>query len=248
MQLNELLDYIGSLLDFRNFRDYCPNGLQIEGRGEVYRIATAVSASLAVLEAATAWRADAIIVHHGYFWKNEAPEIIGLKKRRLAHLLRHDVSLLAYHLPLDAHPLLGNNAQLAKQLNWREEGRFGEQNIACFGRLPQPKTPVELAENISKQLRRTPQIIGDDTRPISRIAWCSGGAQSYFEQAIALGVDAFMTGEISEPSYHLAQESGVRFIAAGHHATERFGVQALGEHLATQFSIEHQFFDQENPV
>lgn len=216
MQLNELLDYIGSLLDFRNFRDYCPNGLQIEGRGEVYRIATAVSASLAVLEAATAWRADAIIVHHGYFWKNEAPEIIGLKKRRLAHLLRHDVSLLAYHLPLDAHPLLGNNAQLAKQLNWREEGRFGEQNIACFGRLPQPKTPVELAENISKQLRRTPQIIGDDTRPISRIAWCSGGAQSYFEQAIALGGHAFEAAQqVGEFSARNAIQTRHGFIVLG---------------------------------
>lgn len=248
MLLNELRDYIGSLLEASRFRDYCPNGLQVEGRAEVLRIATGVSASQHLLEAATAWGADAIIVHHGYFWRNEDAAVTGIKKRRIAHLLQHDVSLLAYHLPLDAHPELGNNAQLAKRMGWEVQGRFGEQDIASYGMLPQAQTLAQLATHLSAQLGRTPQIIGEPSLSVKRIAWCSGSAQSYFEQAIALGVDAFMTGEISEQNVHVARETGVAFIAAGHHATERFGVSALGEHLAQHFGIVHRFFDQDNPV
>ena len=248
MLLNELRDYIGSLLAVSRYRDYCPNGVQVEGRAEVLRIATGVSASQQLLESATAWGADAIIVHHGYFWRNEEASISGIKKRRIAHLLQHDMSLLSYHLPLDAHPELGNNAQLAKRLGWLEQGRFSEQEIACFGVLPQAQTLAQLAQNITEKLDRTPQVIGDLNRNIVRVAWCSGGAQSYFEQAIALGVEAFITGEISEQNVHVARETGVAFIAAGHHATERYGVMALGEHLAAQFAIEHRFFDQDNPV
>lgn len=248
MQLNELRDYIGSLLAVSRYRDYAPNGVQVEGRGEVLRIATGVTASQAVLEAATEWGADALIVHHGYFWRSEDASITGIKKRRIAYLLQHDVSLLAYHLPLDAHPELGNNAQLAKRLGWLEQGRFGEQEIASFGTLQQPQTLAQLVAHLTKELQRAPQTIGDTNREINRIAWCSGGGQGYFEQAIALGVDAFVTGEISEQNVHVAQETGVAFIAAGHHATERYGVQALGEHLAAQFGLEHCFFDQDNPV
>lgn len=248
MQLNELRDYIGSLLDVARFRDYCPNGVQVEGRPEVLRIATAVSASQVVLEAATAWRADALIVHHGYFWRNEEAGITGIKKRRIAHLLRHEVSLLAYHLPLDAHPELGNNACLAKQFGWSEQGRFGEQNIASIGALQQMQTLAQLASQLTATLRHAPLTIGDPERAIHRIAWCSGGGQGYFEQAVALGVDAFITGEISEQNVHMARETGVAFIAAGHHATERGGVQALGSHLASRFGIEQHFFDQDNPV
>lgn len=248
MQLNELRDYIGSLLDVARFRDYCPNGVQVEGRPEVLRIATAVSASQVVLEAATAWRADALIVHHGYFWRNEEAGITGIKKRRIAHLLRHEVSLLAYHLPLDAHPELGNNACLAKQFGWSEQGRFGEQNIASIGALQQTQTLAQLASQLTATLRHAPLTIGDPERAIHRIAWCSGGGQGYFEQAVALGVDAFITGEISEQNVHMARETGVAFIAAGHHATERGGVQALGSHLASRFGIEQHFFDQDNPA
>ncbi len=248
MQLNELRDYIGSLLAVARFRDYCPNGVQVEGRSEVLRIATAVSASQAVLEAATAWRADALIVHHGYFWRNEEANITGIKKRRIAHLLHHEMSLLAYHLPLDAHPELGNNAHLAKQLGWLEQGRFGEQEIASFGTLQQMQTLAQLAAQLTTELRHTPLVIGDLDQGIRRIAWCSGGGQGYFEQATALGVDAFITGEISEQNVHMARETGVAFIAAGHHATERGGVQALGSHLAAHFGIEQRFFDQDNPV
>ena len=248
MQLSELNDYIGRLLEVSRFRDYCPNGVQVEGRTEICRIATGVTASQRLLNTATEWGADAILVHHGYFWKNEDAAIAGIKKRRIAHLLQHDVSLLAYHLPLDAHPELGNNAQLAKRLGLLPQGTFGEQDIAWHGELQLPQTLSQFAAHISHTLQRTPLIIGEAERSLRRIAWCSGAAQDYFEQAVALGVDVFLTGEISEQNVHMAQETGVVFIAAGHHATERYGVQALGEHLAQQFKIEHCFFDIDNPV
>jgi dinuclear metal center YbgI/SA1388 family protein len=248
MRLIELRDYIESELAVSRFRDYCPNGLQVEGRPEVRRIATAVTASQAVLEAATAWGADAILVHHGYFWRSEDAAITGIKKRRVAHLLTHDVSLLAYHLPLDAHPVLGNNAQLGEMLGFVEQGRFGEQDIAMYGALAQPQTLQQLTLLIEHTLQQAPQVIGHANPNIARIAWCSGGGQGYFEKAVALGVDAFLTGEISEQNVHVAQETGVAFIAAGHHATERYGVQALGEHLAARFGLEHHFFDQDIPV
>jgi len=248
MQLIELRDYIEIELESSRFKDYCPNGLQIEGKPEVERLATAVTASQAVLEAASDWGADALLVHHGYFWRGESAPITGIKKRRIAHLLRHDISLLAYHLPLDAHPVWGNNTQLAKHFGFVEQGRFGEQDIACHGGLLQPRTLGELVSDLTRELKRTPQVIGDLNTKVVRIAWCSGAAQSYFEQAIALGVDAFLTGEISEQNVHCAEETGVAFIAAGHHATERYGIQALGQHLASRFTLEHRFFDQQNPV
>ncbi len=248
MLLSELRDYNASLLQISLFKDYCPNGLQVEGRAEVFRIATAVTASQAVLDEAIAWGADAILVHHGYFWRNEDATVVGIKKRRIAQLLRSDVSLLAYHLPLDAHAELGNNAQLGKLLGLTEQGRFGEQNMVCKGALNQAQTLAQFSLNIEQNLQRKPQIIGDGEKMIRTIAWCSGGAQGYFDLAIAQGVDAYLTGEISEQNFHLANETGVAFIAAGHHATERFGIQALGTHLANQFNLEHRFFDQANPV
>ena len=248
MQLNELRDYIASLLQTALFKDYCPNGLQVEGRAQVRRIATGVTASQQVLDEAIAWGADAILVHHGYFWRNEDAAITGIKKRRLAQLLRHDVSLLAYHLPLDAHPELGNNARLGKLLGLAEQGRFGEQNIACLGELEHPQPLAQFAAWVGGRLQRPPQIIGEAAKNIRKVAWCSGGGQGYFEAAIAQGVDAYLSGEASEQSFHLAQESGVAYIAAGHHATERLGILALGEHLASQFGLEHRFFDQDNPV
>lgn len=248
MLLNELCDYNASLLQISLFKDYCPNGLQVEGRAEVQRIATAVTASQAVLDEAIAWGADAILVHHGYFWRNEDATIIGIKKRRIAQLLRNDVSLLAYHLPLDAHAELGNNAQLGKLLGLTEQGRFGEQNMVWKGVFNAPQSLAQFGSKIEQNLQRKPQIIGDGGKIIRTVAWCSGGAQSYFDLAIAQGVDAYLTGEISEQNFHLANETGVAFIAAGHHATERFGIQALGVHLANQFSLEHRFFDQANPV
>ena len=248
MLLDELRDYNASLLQTGMFKDYCPNGLQVEGRAEVRRIATGVTASQQVLDEAIEWGADAILVHHGYFWRNEDATIVGIRKKRIAQLLRNDISLLAYHLPLDAHAELGNNAQLGKLLGLVEQGRFGEQNIAWLGALERPQSLAQFALQLEHDLQRTPQVIGDGVKRISKVAWCSGGAQGYFEAAIAQGVDAYITGEISEQNFHLANETGVAFIAAGHHATERFGIQALGEHLAMRFGLEHLFFDQVNPV
>jgi len=248
MLLNELRDYIGSLLEAGRFRDYCPNGVQVEGRAEIRRIASGVSASQALLDEAAVWGADAVLVHHGYFWRSEDAAITGIKKRRIAHLLRHDMSLLAYHLPLDAHAELGNNARLGRRLGFIERGRFGDQDVAMHGELAQPQTLEQLSAHIATVLRRAPQVIGDGSRAIRRIAWCSGGAQGHFEAAAALGVDAYLTGEISEQNVHVARETGIAFIAAGHHATERYGVQALGEHLAANCGVEHRFFDLDNPV
>ncbi len=248
MLLKDLSDYIGNLLQTSRFRDYCPNGVHVEGRPQVQRIASGVTASQRLLDAAFDWEADAILVHHGYFWRNEDATVTGIKKCRIASLLRHDVSLLAYHLPLDAHPELGNNAQLAQRLGWVEQGRFGEQDVACFGELKQAQTLEQLSAHIAQTLQRTPQVIGDNSRTIRRVAWCTGAAQGYFEAAVTLGVDAFLTGEISEQNVHIAEETGVAFISAGHHATERYGVQALGVHLVTQFGLEHRFFDMDNPV
>lgn len=248
MLLQELRDYSASLLQTTQYKDYCPNGVQVEGRERVLRIATAVTASQFVLDEAIGWGADAIIVHHGYFWRNEEACIVGIKKRRIAQLLKHDVSLLAYHLPLDAHATLGNNAQLGKALGLLELGRFGEQNIACLGELAQPETLTQFSLRVAASLQRTPQVIGIEDSLVRKVAWCSGGAQGYFEAAIAQGVDVFVTGEISEQNYHLANETGVAFIAAGHHATERLGIQALGNHLAEQYGLVHRFFDQNNPI
>jgi dinuclear metal center YbgI/SA1388 family protein len=248
MLLDELRDYNASLLNIAQFKDYCPNGVQVEGRKEVRRIATGVTASQYVLDEAVAWGADAILVHHGYFWRNEEPVLTGIKKNRIAQLLRNDVSLLAYHLPLDAHPELGNNAQLGKLLGLIEQGRFGEQDIVCIGSLTPSSTLAQFTQRIAHVLQRSPQVIGDAAGNIGKVAWCSGGAQGYFEAAIAQGADAYITGEISEQNYHLANESGVAFIAAGHHATERLGIQKLGEHLANRFGLEHRFFDQPNPI
>jgi len=248
MLLHELCDYNASLLQTDLFKDYCPNGLQIEGCAEVRRIATAVTASQHILDEAITWGADALLVHHGYFWRNEDAAIVGIKKKRIAQLLRNDMSLLAYHLPLDAHAKLGNNVQLGNLLGFKPIRQFGNQNIVWLGDLEEPQTLNHLTKNISHQLKREPQVIGDPTKHIQTIAWCTGGAQGYFDEAIQQGADAYLTGEASEHNFHLAQESGVAFIAAGHHATERLGIQALGTHLAQQFDLKHQFFDQNNPI
>ena len=248
MKREELVNYLDQLLEPAKFRDYCPNGLQVEGRGEVRRIVAGVTASQALLDAAVERQADAILVHHGYFWKGDDGRVTGIRRQRLGTLITHDINLIAYHLPLDAHPKLGNNAQLAMRLGWLPEGRFGEQDIAWLGRLAEPCILATLADKVAAVLGRVPLVIGEASRPIRRIAWCSGGAQGYFEQAIALGVDAYVSGEISEQTVHLARESGVAYIAAGHHATERYGVQALATHLSEKFGLDCLFVDVDNPV
>jgi dinuclear metal center YbgI/SA1388 family protein len=248
MKREELVSYLDDLLGAAKFRDYCPNGLQVEGRDEVQRIVAGVTASQALLDAAIEANADAILVHHGYFWKGDDGRVTGIRRKRLGTLIDHNINLIAYHLPLDAHPELGNNAQLASRLGWLAEGRFGEQDIGWFGRLAEPTVLSSLANQLAQVLGREPLVIGDQSRHIAKIAWCSGGAQGYLEQAIALGVDVYVSGEISEQTVHLARESGVAYIAAGHHATERYGVQAVAEHLAARFGLDCQFIDVANPV
>ncbi|HMW78708.1 MAG TPA: Nif3-like dinuclear metal center hexameric protein, partial [Rhodocyclaceae bacterium] len=240
--------YLDQLLECGRFRDYCPNGLQVEGRPEIRCIVAGVTASQALLDEAVARGADAVLVHHGYFWRGEDGRVTGIRRRRLATLLAADLNLLAYHLPLDAHPEFGNNAQLARRAGWLPEGRFGEQDLGWVGRPAEPCSAGEMAARLRAAVAREPMLIGDAGRRVGRVAWCTGAAQGFFESAIALGADLFVSGEISEPTVHLARESGVPYLACGHHASERYGVQALGEHLQDAFGIECSFVEIENPV
>ena len=244
----ELRAWLDKELDAARFRDYCPNGLQVEGREQVRRVVCGVTASLALIEAAVEREADALLVHHGWFWKSEDGRVTGFRRQRMARLLAHDISLFAYHLPLDAHLRLGNNAQLAARMGWSIEGRFAEQDIGFFGAPSAPTFAAEVARQVEQRLGRKPVLIGDGERPVRRIAWCSGGAQDYFEAALTTGADLFVSGEISEQTVHLARETGMAFIAAGHHATERYGVKALGEYLAAQTGLDCEFVDIDNPV
>ena len=248
MQRDELVRYLDDLLEAPRFKDYCPNGLQVEGCAEVRRIVAGVSASRDLLDAAVALRADAVLVHHGYFWRGEDSRVVGMRRQRLATLLANDISLIAYHLPLDAHPQLGNNAGLGAACGWRVEGRFLEQDIGCHGVPAEPSTLGDVARRIAAALERQPLVIGEAARPVRRIAWCSGGAQGYVEQAALLGADVYVSGEISEQTVHAARECGIAYIAAGHHATERFGPAALARHLAERFGIAADFVDSDNPA
>ena len=248
MQREDLNRYLDDLLEVSRFRDYCPNGLQVEGRGEIHRLVTGVTASVALIQAAHSAGADTILVHHGYFWKGEDQRITGTRRARIALLIEHGINLFAYHLPLDAHAALGNNAQLGMRLGLIEQGRFADQDIGFWGNLAEPMTLDAYSGHVRSRLEREPLVIGDPAKVIRKIAWCTGAAQGFFDEAIRLGIDAYLSGEISEQQVHLARESGVAFIAAGHHATEKYGVQALGQHLATRFSLEHHFLDLPNPV
>ena len=239
--------HLASTLDINRFRDYCPNGLQVEGRAQVSYVVSGVTASQALLDAAVARGADMVLVHHGYFWRGEDARIVGHRQRRLRTLLAHDVNLFAYHLPLDAHPVMGNNAQLGKLLGFSDEGRFGEQDLGWLGRSS-ARTVGELASVVSTALGREPLLVGDPAQPLGSVAWCTGSAQGALGDAITAGASAYLSGEISEPTVHLARETGVAYLACGHHATERYGVQALGEYLAREFGIRHEFIDIDNPV
>nr|WP_275692664.1 Nif3-like dinuclear metal center hexameric protein [Rheinheimera hassiensis] len=249
---DQLVKFLNNELQSEKIRDYCPNGLQVEGKANISRIVTGVTASQALLDAAVAVNADAILVHHGYFWKNETAQVTGIKKKRLQTLLCHDINLLAYHLPLDVHPSLGNNAQLGLLLS--------AQNITAVaaaepnGVLMQGELAAGLsAKHIAKQLENT---LGrkvllhaiDNNAAVSKLAWCTGGGQGYIEQAAAAGAQLFISGEVSEQTIHLSRELGIHFIAAGHHATERYGVKALGEFIARQLGLEVQFIDIDNPA
>lgn len=247
---DELANYLEQTLDITRFRDYCPNGLQVEGRPEIRMLVSGVSASMALVDAAIAANADAILVHHGYFWRGEDARIVGPKHKRMKALLGKDINLFAYHLPLDMHPQLGNNAQLAQQLSLVESGRFGEDGIGWLGRVSDEAvtTVGELARHVELRLGRRPLVIGDPAQPVGKIGWCTGAAQNLLGDAISAGASVYLSGEVSEPTVHLAREAGVAYLACGHHATERYGVRALGEHLAERFGITHLFIDIDNPV
>lgn len=243
----EIEAYLAAQLEVDRFSDYGPNGLQVEGRREVRRVVSGVTASLALIEAAVADGADTLLVHHGLFWRGQDGRVTGWLRARLAKLLAHEINLLAYHLPLDAHEPLGNNAQLGLRLGLAADQRFGDQRLGFAG--PAVDADLDrLSRRVEAALARTPLVLPGDGRPLRRVAWCTGGAQGMFEAAIAAGADAFLTGEVSEPQAHLARETGVAFLACGHHATERFGAPALGEHLARQFGLEHRFIDLPNPA
>ncbi|AYC34224.1 Nif3-like dinuclear metal center hexameric protein [Pseudomonas cavernae] len=248
--LTTLVEEAERYLDAARISDYCPNGLQVEGRPQVRRIVSGVTASQALLDAAVAADADVVLVHHGYFWKGENPCITGMKQRRLKTLLSHDISLLAYHLPLDLHAEVGNNVQLARQLDIVVEGPLEPGNprtVGLVGSLAEPMSPRDFARRVQEVLGREPLLV-EGAGMVRRIGWCTGGGQGYIDQAIAAGVDLYLTGEASEQTFHSARENGISFIAAGHHATERYGVQALGDYLARRFAIEHLFIDCANPV
>jgi len=247
----QLLQTLDALLQPERFRDYGPNGLQVEGTAKVRKIVSGVTASRALIEAAIAAQADTIFVHHGLFWRGQDGRVTGWMKQRLKLLLAHDINLFAYHLPLDAHPELGNNAQLGLQLGLTAQARFGEQDLGFLGeRMASAgfESAEVLAQHIKIQLNRPVTLVSAVQHAIKKIAWCSGGGQSYFEAAIAAGADAFITGEISEPQAHIARECGVAYLACGHHASERYGAPAVAAHVAAQFGLAHEFIDIDNPA
>jgi len=246
--LTEIVHYTDTLLQSSSFKDYCPNGLQVEGTSQVNTIISGVTASQALLDVAVQKQADMVLVHHGYFWKSDAPTITGIQRRRIATLLQHDISLVAYHLPLDAHPEFGNNVGLAKQLGITIDAPLNSEGVGNIGYLEQPLSAADFAAQVAARLSREPTLITGDDREIKKIAWCTGAAQNYMDQAIAAGVDAYLSGEISEQTVHLARETGIHYLAAGHHATERYGVQLLGAEIAKKFDLQHEFVDIDNPV
>ncbi len=252
IERSELMAYCQQLMQADSLDDYCPNGLQVEGRPQVRRLLAGVTACEALLEEAARWDACAVLVHHGYFWRGEAAPLVGMKGRRVARLIRANQNLIAYHLPLDVHATLGNNARLAQGLALEDVTTVaagGTPGLMWLGSLSRAVSLESFASQVEVLVGRAPTVVGEPERgEVKRVALCSGGAQNFLSQAAALGVDAYVSGEISEQTTHEARELGVGYLAAGHHATERFGVQALGEHLAAHFNLEYRFFDVPNPA
>lgn len=244
----ELINYLDDLLKPGLFADYAPNGLQVEGKSDIKKIITGVSACQLLLDKAIEQQADAVLVHHGYFWKGENPCVTGIKKNRLKSLLQHDINLIAYHLPLDAHLQFGNNAMLAKLLDLQISRSNDPTNLLFHGELLQPHTPEQLADLLAAKLGRSPLHIKGLDDSIQKVAWCTGAAQDLIDKAYQIGAQAFITGEVSERTVHFARESGIHFYAAGHHATEKYGIISLGKQLASHFHLEHEFIDIDNPV
>jgi len=244
----EVESFLQQLLAPERFKDYGPNGLQVEGRGEIRKVVSGVTASLALINAAIEAEADMILVHHGLFWRGQDGRLTGWLKARVERLMAADVNLFAYHLPLDAHPVFGNNARLGAELGLEADARFGEQELGFIGPAGHLTSLSSLQAAVQHRLQREPVVAPGDCRPLRRIAWCTGGAQGYFEAAIAAGADAFLTGEISEPQAHLARETGAAFLACGHHATERYGAPAVAAHLAAALGLSHEFIEIDNPA
>ena len=244
----EVESFLQQLLAPERFKDYGPNGLQVEGRGEIRKVVSGVTASLALINAAIEAEADMILVHHGLFWRGQDGRLTGWLKARVERLMAADVNLFAYHLPLDAHPVFGNNARLGAELGLEADARFGEQELGFIGPAGHLASLSSLQAAVQHRLQREPVVAPGDGRPLRRIAWCTGGAQGYFEAAIAAGADAFLTGEISEPQAHLARETGAAFLACGHHATERYGAPAVAAHLAAALGLSHEFIEIDNPA
>lgn len=243
---NDILQTLNTWLTPENFQDYCPNGLQVEGTEQVKTLITGVTASQDLIDAAVAAKADMLLVHHGYFWKGEDQRIVGIKRQRIQTLLQHNINLVAYHLPIDDHPEYGNNRQLAEVLGIQNARPL--DGLVWQGELATPMTVAELSEHLSTRLGRHPLHVGNGQDKISTVGWCTGAAQGYITKAHEAGLDAFISGEVSEPTTHIAREAGIHYFAAGHHATERYGVKALGEALAEHFGLEHRFIDCDNPV
>lgn len=245
--LADLSTFLDTYLACDTFSDYAPNGVQIEGRDSVSCIVSGVTASQALIERAVSERADAVLVHHGYFWKGEDPRLIGMKRRRVELLLRHGINLLAYHLPLDVHAEVGNNAQFGRHLGFSGEA-VDRQGLIWAGTLQEPAAPAQFADHIARALGRAPLHVGPEDASIRRVMWCTGAAQKYLADAARLGADAFISGEMSEQTTHEARELGVHYFAAGHHATERYGIAALGAMMAQHFALRHVFVDIDNPA
>ena len=249
--LKELTEYLNTFLQIDRFKDYCPNGLQVEGKSEVHSVVTGVTASQALIDEACKKKADAILVHHGYFWKNEDARIVGIKRKRIATLLEHNINLLAYHLPLDAHPKVGNNVQLGQILDIQIDGELrSNANSVCgsYGHFKTAMKAEAFKALIDSSLGRKSTHIHAGEADITTIGWCTGAGQGFIEAAANQNLDAYLSGEISEATTHVAREAGIHYFAAGHHATERYGVQALAQHLGEQFGIEHEFVDIDNPA
>ena len=249
--IERLVSLADATLNPLAFKDYCPNGLQVQGKSKVEKVVCGVTASQALIDRAIAAEADVLLVHHGFFWRGEDPSLVGMKYRRIKALLEHDINLMAYHLPLDAHPQYGNNAQLARLLEIEITGGLEPDNplsVGNVGRLLEPVAPEAFCQKVAAALGREPLLVAGGNQPIETIGWCTGAAQGYIESAAALGVDAYLSGEISEPTVHSARELGIHYIAAGHHATERYGVQALGQYLTTELGLGYEFIDVDNPV
>lgn len=247
MQRQHLIKILDDLLHPELFKDYAPNGLQVEGKSEISRIVTAVSATQNVLDQALALKADALLVHHGWFWRGENPAVVATKYRRLKTLMSGEINLIAYHLPLDAHATLGNNAQMAQLLAATDVAQGGENNFIWAGLVP-PISVQTLASHLEKCLNRSPLVLGDQTKTVSRLAWCSGAAEDFFDDAIAMGAEAYISGEATERTTHLARETHVPFLVCGHHATERLGIKALSDWLSENHGLECIFVDDENPI